>query len=358
MDMCVAAQVRDAANAVGHGEADWTALLGAWRQAAGADCATFLAWDKRAGALWGHAAVDLPVPAALSAYVERFQSLDPLLPLGLRRPSGAWLDSAELPTAVWRAGPYYPDLMRPLRIEHTYTLTLCNDPRHIAAVSLHFDREISAAQLARHIGSLGPTLMAAFRARLQHAETETLKLDAVLSSEGEGWALIDATLRVGHACAAATHLLSGDAALRLHDSRLHARDEGLAKRLATIAAQALAAGMPRRLDCSAGWGKVLRLWLQPAPRHLLALDEAMLLLRVQLLEAARLPEIDALRALYGLSPAEARLVRELVACHTLDDCALLFDVSRNTLRNQMASIFAKMGCSRQAEVVRMAGLLS
>ncbi|MCE1163656.1 MAG: hypothetical protein LWW80_11995, partial [Thiomonas sp.] len=317
MDMRVAGRVREAAEAVGEGTADWKALLSAWRGLGGGACATFLAWDKTAGELTGYAAVDLLIPASLKTYVDHFQAMDPLLPLGLQRPSGIWLDSgADIPLKVWRAGPYYADLMRPLRIEQTFTLTLCNDAQHIASISLHFDNQVDESRLRQSLNDLRPDLMRAFRARLQAAQAQRCLLDLLLSSDAEGWLLLDTGLRVRHACPVVEQLLSGAAALHVVDDRLCARHAALASRLAIAVAKARADRMPQTVHCAAGWGRVLRLALAPAPAHLLMFNEPLLLLRVQLLDAARLPDVDALRAVYGLTASEARLVRELVAGHS------------------------------------------
>jgi DNA-binding CsgD family transcriptional regulator len=54
---------------------------------------------------------------------------------------------------------------------------------------------------------------------------------------------------------------------------------------------------------------------------------------------------------FGLSPAEARLVSALVAGRTLAEIADDTALSRNTLRNQLAAVFAKTGTSRQTELV-------
>ncbi|MDE1951437.1 MAG: helix-turn-helix transcriptional regulator [Betaproteobacteria bacterium] len=359
MDMRTAGQVREAAQAVERGEADWNAVLDAWRRAGGAESATFLAWDKTAGALCGHSAVDLQMPQALASYVQHFQSLDPMLPIGLQRLAGDWVDSAaDLPKSVWHAGPYYADLMRPLRIEQTVALSLCNDARHIASVSLHFSQEVDGEPLKQQLAPLRHALLHAFRARVRATEVQRCKLDALLSGDAEGWLLLDPTLRVHRACPACMQLLSGDSALRIADGRLHARHAQLAQRLRAAVAGVCADHSPRTLHCAAGWGRVLRLLLAPAPQELQVFHERLILLRLRLLDAARLPDLDALRTVYGLTAAEARLVRELVAGHAMDDCACLFGVSRNTLRNQLANVFRKMSCARQSEVVRLAALLS
>ena len=227
-----------------------------------------------------------------------------------------------------------------------------------SSFSLHFSVEGNKGCLKEQAGALVPTLIDAFRARLRHREWECCKLDTVVTSDLEAWLLLDTGLRVRHACPAVGQLLSGAAALHVVDGRLSARHAALASRLAIAVAKARADGVPQTVHCAAGWGRVLRLALAPAPAHLLMFNEPLLLLRVQLLDAARLPDVDALRAVYGLTASEARLVRELVAGHSLDDCAFLFAVSRNTLRNQLASVFGKMDCARQSEVVRLAALLS
>lgn len=66
-----------------------------------------------------------------------------------------------------------------------------------------------------------------------------------------------------------------------------------------------------------------------------------------------LPRDAFLMRLYGLTPAEARLVRGLVAGDRIADLAPRLGVSRNTLRSQLQQVFGKTGVHRQAELVRM-----
>lgn len=62
--------------------------------------------------------------------------------------------------------------------------------------------------------------------------------------------------------------------------------------------------------------------------------------------------IDAAREIYGLSPAQSRLVRLIVDGHDLTDAAELLAVSINTLRTQLQRIFDKTGTRNQAALVR------
>ena len=62
---------------------------------------------------------------------------------------------------------------------------------------------------------------------------------------------------------------------------------------------------------------------------------------------------EAVARLFGLTPAEARLLVALIDGLNLDEAAARFEVSKNTLRNQLNQIFRKTGVSKQSELVRM-----
>lgn len=62
---------------------------------------------------------------------------------------------------------------------------------------------------------------------------------------------------------------------------------------------------------------------------------------------------EAVARLFGLTPAEARLLIALIDGLNLDQAAGRFEVSKNTLRNQLNQIFRKTGVSKQSELVRL-----
>jgi DNA-binding CsgD family transcriptional regulator len=79
----------------------------------------------------------------------------------------------------------------------------------------------------------------------------------------------------------------------------------------------------------------------------------MLLVLVQS-EAARSPiKPREIEAAFNLSTAEARLVSALAAGRSTAEFAESSGLSSNTVRNQLASVFAKTGTRRQAELVSM-----
>jgi DNA-binding NarL/FixJ family response regulator len=65
------------------------------------------------------------------------------------------------------------------------------------------------------------------------------------------------------------------------------------------------------------------------------------------------PSADDLAGLYGLSPAESRLVAGLLRGMTLHDIAVVSGVQVSTLRTQLSSILRKVGVRRQADLIRV-----
>jgi len=69
------------------------------------------------------------------------------------------------------------------------------------------------------------------------------------------------------------------------------------------------------------------------------------------------PSLPLIRALFDLSPSEARVARSLTQGQTIEEIAGGHGVAANTVRSQVKAIFAKTGTSRQAEVAALlAGL--
>jgi DNA-binding CsgD family transcriptional regulator/PAS domain-containing protein len=64
-------------------------------------------------------------------------------------------------------------------------------------------------------------------------------------------------------------------------------------------------------------------------------------------------ESDLVRQLFDLTPAEAAVARRLTAGLSLEDAASSLDISRNTARAHLRSIFSKSGITRQTELVRL-----
>jgi DNA-binding CsgD family transcriptional regulator len=62
---------------------------------------------------------------------------------------------------------------------------------------------------------------------------------------------------------------------------------------------------------------------------------------------------ELLQRLFGLTPAESRVLENLVAGHSLKATAGILGVSQNTARHHLKAIFDKTGTSRQVNVVKL-----
>lgn len=64
--------------------------------------------------------------------------------------------------------------------------------------------------------------------------------------------------------------------------------------------------------------------------------------------------VPRVRALYGLTQAEARVMAALALGETVDRIALAHGVRTSTVRAQVRSLFEKTGVNRQSDLVRLA----
>jgi DNA-binding CsgD family transcriptional regulator len=94
-----------------------------------------------------------------------------------------------------------------------------------------------------------------------------------------------------------------------------------------------------------------RLWIAPMPRAAEVTGEGYVMLVAA--KASRTPEIEHLRDLFGLTPAEARLLCGLAAGTRLETYARHAGVSTTTVKAHLRQLFAKTGAERQADLVRL-----
>jgi DNA-binding CsgD family transcriptional regulator len=101
----------------------------------------------------------------------------------------------------------------------------------------------------------------------------------------------------------------------------------------------------------------LHLWAVSLPRAagepLARTAEADVMVIVIDPELSAAPSIEALRALYGLTAAEARLTSGLLHGERLEDYAARSSISMHTARTHLKSVFAKTETDRQAELMRL-----
>jgi DNA-binding CsgD family transcriptional regulator len=80
-------------------------------------------------------------------------------------------------------------------------------------------------------------------------------------------------------------------------------------------------------------------------------SRAFTILVITALQAPTAPTQDVLNGLFDLSPAEVKVAQGIISGKTIDSVAAELKLSRETIRNQLKSVFAKTGTGRQAQLV-------
>lgn len=67
----------------------------------------------------------------------------------------------------------------------------------------------------------------------------------------------------------------------------------------------------------------------------------------------QMPDLMVITEHYSLTPAETRLVKQIIASKTLLQIAQAHQVSIHTVRSQLKSVLKKTGCHRQSELIKL-----
>ncbi len=301
-------------------------------------------------------------PAEL-AHVFRFATRNPLLKIAepAVRPR-VLTDEEKLLKSELVRSEFYNEFMRPNEIHSLLMARLVVDkditvvlnvarPRHREAFG---HAEIEAAN------RLQPHLVRAMG--ITRRLSGTRGIDRGLREHAEhcndGIFLVDRAARVTYANAAGEALLAGSRGLSQRDGVLRAASERATRTLHALISKT-AAGRGER---SAGnallervAGRPLSVIVTPVPpAHTPSFCQSpSVLIVVRDPDTAPPASDERLRLLFNFSRAEARLAVQLLEGRSLKDGAEQLGISINTVRSQLASIFAKTDTRRQAELVRL-----
>lgn len=361
--MQIGTQLRRALDAAHHLDdvaAPWTEVLEGFAQLTGADSATFVMFDG-AGELLVFALHGGDAQAQRD-YVEHFHAHDIMNPLARGCPAGIWLDSAEVysPAALSR-NMFYADFMRAHRMLQMLAYMVVVSPERRGGIcvqrsSIHSKmRALTGSAQMLSLTTAAQQAMARQRERLQFA---LATLESGFSAYGEAVFLVSRSGSLVHASDAAQAWLASPGALVLRDGRLQHREP--ARQAAWLAALRKAALGPGTVvqGLPVGPGCAHRLELVRADPAMGLAGETLVLVRVtRKRSAAQLPQ-ELLRAAFGLTVAEASVLAALAAGLRPREYALQQGVAISTVRTQLSSLMDKMGCARQADLVRKACALA
>lgn len=304
--------------------------------------------------------------AWIDAYNRYYSQINPWLknlkkrPVGLAVPAEYMFARQDLLKTQ-----FYNDFLKPQNTMTGVGVTIEQNADRFVAISVLLSEKASRRE-TKNV-SLLQYLAPHFRRAMQinHQLTQAREqgrlLEAGFDHLTAGFALLDKDARVTFSNAAAERIFAAADGLRLDGSgrivSISARTTATLRKYASDAANFLSA---------AGTGGTLRAHRPSGRRdyHLLVapLRPQTSLFRGTLSSAAlfiRDPEANDQRdaahlcAIFGITPAEARILRQLLDGHTIKEIHDRQKISVNTIKTHMKNLFSKLGCTRQSELIRL-----
>ncbi|MEJ8836309.1 helix-turn-helix transcriptional regulator [Ramlibacter sp. AN1133] len=352
----------------------WRAVYDRLRDVLRVKSIHMFALDKRHGTLSYSDGANLPVEGEL-AYLQRYRFIDPRIPLVLSKPVGTWTHfPQDLPPDMVATHPLYQEFLVPYDRAFGSACVLVDTPE----ASVVFSTLGGAAE-----GPLAPEALAVLDRLLPHlARACRISLRSfVYSTQALVGHLLVNRLRqpviltgpegeVVHTNPAAKELLRTVDLVRVEEGRLRLpspHQEELLRRCAEMEQALKGPDSEAAEDGEDTQFRSLRITAPDQPDALYAFFTLLspqgamgtfgLRPVVMLLfyHPASAPASDGnlLHAVFGLSPAEARIATLLAEGLSLKQIAEVQGTQHDTVRKQLRSIYEKTATNRQPELVRL-----
>jgi len=318
------------------------------------------------GIVFSHASLASP-PEAEIEYVRAYHALDPRIPYLLGGKTGDWFFCQDhFDEAAASREPYYRDLLIPYGGRYSAAAKL-HESEHETVLFAFLSRlgcgPFSDAK-RRQIEAVGFHLREAVQIYLRNrqlAKAATMG-SQLLERLPRAAFLVDADRRLTFANSRAEAMMQAGTPFLAASDRLRALDSALdaqlAEAVAGLAREAAERPVPsRRLVRLAGHGR--------APAGAVCLtafapdscmrafgDLTQVLLTVHARGAAADADPALWEAAFDLTPAQARVAREIFLGRTPKEAARSLMISLATVKTHLLGLFEKTGTRRQAELVR------
>jgi DNA-binding CsgD family transcriptional regulator/PAS domain-containing protein len=299
---------------------------------------------------------------AIEAYNTRYRDMDPLTPLALKSPVGSWLnDWKAFGDAGYAKSEYFNEFIRPFGNHAVMACVLTRDQNNVAAFSLQRNpsQGVFTAQDEERLRPLVGHLQRASRlyTATAHLRERADIASALLDHSSPALWVLERSGRVVLANARAERLAADPSLFRYFSGVLETVHDPRRWHVALSRATTSTAAQASWLQLPLGEGPAQPIAIAPlvASSHLgrnFQRPLAAVLAQPPHTEAAAaLPA--ALRCLYGLTPAEARVACSLGEGLAPRDIAATLAVAEATVRTQLKAVFAKTRVRRQAELMRL-----
>lgn len=300
--------------------------------------------------------------SAMKSYQDHYAACSPWLPLACKLPDSLFVPSEHVSIPALKRTEFYNDWLRSTGIVDGIGGFVRRSDAAVSMFTLCRGNEPLEPAERRKFAQILPHVRRAVEIHRRLTMTRLTRDGAVgaLNALNVGVLLIDSNCRVDFANPAAEAILQSGDALRAVGGTLQAATPDFTRRLAALVQRAVQT-TARRGDDAGGIlllptarGKPLRVMVSPAPRFALIEPSALVFLGDPNTASDRSPHHRIAR-LYGLTPAESRLLEALCAGHQLKDYAEALSISLNTAKFHLKNIFAKTGSTRQMDLQRLVG---
>jgi len=259
---------------------------------------------------------------------------------------------------------FYNECLQKLKILHGMFGVIHQDLPFIANISIYRSTRLEAFEPpeVEILNFFMPHLRRAFQLHFQLADLRTRNesLQRALDLVLPGVFVFESTGKVQFMNRSASDLLARQDGLFCKGERLRADQPQESAALEFLVREATATSAGNELSpggatfVSRKSSPPLRIVVAPARSLQLGTQRSAAAIAFVIDAAQRIrPRNEILRSLFGLAPAECRLALLLGDGKSLSEISQELGVSRNTLKTQIASIYAKTGASRQSQLVRL-----
>ena len=343
----------------------WSDLLASYANVIGGDSA--LVYVKARGGSGSKILTSIGFDPSyrVDTYLSYYESRSPFFPLYKKNPQGLIQALGDYAfSRAYRETEYFQDWVRPQGYGDMVGGHLLRNQHHYAWLSIrraerrgtYSTSEIGAInRLARHLGRA-----ISLRFKLEMERTAPISLRKSLEFVGFGVIIVDGNSKILIANRVASNILKVGAGLKSQHGRLvceQARDTG-ALHVAVAAAQRQVVDGAVATDFCVGRSAAhvpLTLHVVPLPsasaRQDFVSQSAVAVFVIDPLHGG--PDAGGFARAYGLTPAEHRVLHEIIQGTGVVEAAAKIRVAVPTARTQLQHIFQKTNTTSQAELVRL-----
>lgn len=266
------------------------------------------------------------------------------------------------PQGLTCASRHYVEIERPRGIIDRMAVPLVRDEISIGAITFGRDRSVGAIRDTEIQAGrlLAPHLKRALAiSRLLDAKSvRATTCEAVLDAISTGVLLVAADMRLVHANRAAEAILRSGDPLRLRAGKISGAAGIVAALSVAVACSTARDGMARQgLGVPARGANGTEHVMHVLPLHAdttrTVLPGAAAAIFIATASAPRPAPIDAVAALFDLTPAEARVLDRVATGLTIPEVAQALGIAVSTVRTHLMRLFEKTRTSSQSELIAL-----